>query len=195
MLPFNLPKQPVWLLIFFIFASHQETALSGDRTPGGIPTRYGIAAVLGYTFDPAADIRFIQASAFVMWDYDTVWRHWAPDPLRFKVEGTAGLTISPEFRAMASVGMLALYYLEFISSPRLSPYVEGGIGVIYSDFQVEGQGLRFNFNPQIGIGTEVQVISGAPFFTAIRLMHMSNSGLDSENRGMNSIVGMVGRFF
>jgi hypothetical protein len=96
---------------------------------------------------------------------------------------------------MVSVGMMALYYLEFLSSQRMNPYVEGGIGVIYTDFQVEGQGLRFNFNPQIGIGTEFQFNSGAPFFSAIRLMHMSNAGLDSENRGLNSIVCIFGRFF
>ena len=163
--------------------------------PNDIPTSYGMAAVLDNTIDPVSDKRFIQVSGFVMWDYDKVWRHWAPDPLRFKVEGTAGMTISPEIRAMVSVGMMALYYLEFISSPRLNPYVEGGIGVIYTDFQVEGQGLRFNFNPQIGIGTEFRVNSGAPFFTAIRLSHVSNGGLDSENRGVNSVVCMVGRFF
>jgi lipid A 3-O-deacylase len=86
-------------------------------------------------------------------------------------------------------------WLEFISSPRLNPYVEGGIGVIYTDFQVEGQGLRFNFHPQIGIGTEFQLNSGEPFFTAIRLSHISNAGLDHENRGVNSVVFMVGRFF
>jgi hypothetical protein len=36
-------------------------------------------------------------------------------------------------------------YLEVISSDRLVPYLEGGIGVFYTDFQVEGQGSRINF--------------------------------------------------
>ena len=72
---------------------------------------------------------------------------------------------------------------------------EGGIGVIYTDFQVEGQGLRFNFNPQLGIGAEFPRESKKPYFAALRLHHISNAGLDDENRGINSVVFMVGRFF
>ncbi len=171
------------------------TAQSEDNHDSDIPTRYGLAAVLGKTFDPVNDIYFTQITGFIMWDYDKVWRHWAPDPLRFKVEGTAGLTESPNTRAMVSVGMMALYYLEFIASDRQVPYLEGGIGVVYTDFQVDGQGSRINFNPQIGIGMEFERDSGPPVFGAVRLSHISNAGLHDDNRGVNSVILMVGRFF
>ena len=170
-------------------------ACAGDDNVDKIPTRYGMAAVLGDTFDPDEGIYFVQLSGFVMWDYDKVWHHWAPEALRFKVEGTAGLTISPQTRGMVSVGMMAPYYLDFISSQRWDPYIEGGIGVIYTDFHVEGQGSRFNFYPQAGIGTEIQVDSGPPFFGAVRISHISNAGLHDDNRGMNSVILMIGRFF
>jgi hypothetical protein len=182
------------LVVLLILFSPVRSARGGDDDVDKIPTRYGMAAVLGHTYDPE-DINFVQLSGFIMWDYDKVWRHWAPDPLRFKVEGTAGLTTSPKTRGMASVGMMALYYLEFISNHRLNPYIEGGIGVIYTDFQVDGQGSRFNFNPQIGIGTEIQMDSGPPFFGAVRLSHISNAGLHEDNRGVNSVVLMIGRYF
>jgi lipid A 3-O-deacylase len=186
---------PLGLIIVLVFLCSANTALSEDTDGSNIPTRYGLAAVFGKTFDPVDNIYFTQLSGFIMWDYDKVWHHWAPDPLRFKVEGTAGLTVSPNIRAMVSVGMMALYYLEFIASDRLVPYLEGGIGAVYTDFQVEGQGSRFNFNPQIGIGMEFKVDSGKPFFTALRLSHISNAGLQDENRGVNSAVWMLGRFF
>jgi len=199
MLHSNFLKYLVCLSIFLIFSSNSETALSEDTKPGEIPTRYGLAAVLGKTFDPVTDINFLQLSGFIMWDYDRVWHHWAPDPLRFKVECTAGMTTSPKNRAMVSVDMMALYYLDFFSSPRFKPFIEGGIGVIFTDFQVEdkegSQGSRFNFNPQIGIGTDFKVGSGSTFFTTFRLQHMSNAGLNSDNRGINSIVLMIGRYF
>ena len=188
-------KSPLCLTIVLVILYHPDITLSEDNGQNNIPTRYGMAAVLGRTFDPVNDIYFTQLSGFIMWDYDKVWHHWAPDPLRFKVEATAGLTVSPQTRAMVSVGMMALYYLDFVSSERLVPYLEGGIGVVYTDFQVEGQGSRFNFNPQIGIGTEFKVDSGPPFFTALRLSHISNAGLADENRGVNSVVWMLGRFF
>ena len=190
-----LLKLPLCLIIVLVFLGNTGSALSEDNNESDIPTRYGLAAVLGKTFDPVNDIYFTQLSGFIMWDYDKIWHHWAPEPLRFKVEGTAGLTVSPKTRAMASVGMMALYYLEFISSDRLVPYLEGGIGVVYTDFQVENQGSRLNFNPQIGIGVEFERDSGPPVFGAVRLSHISNAGLDHDNRGVNSVVLMIGRYF
>ena len=188
-------KLPLCLIIMPVLLGSANPALSEDKNESDIPTRYGLAAVLGKTFDPVNDIFFTQLSGFIMWDYDKIWRHWAPEPLRFKVEGMAGLTVSPKTRAMVSVGMMALYYLKLISSDRLAPYLEGGLGVVYTDFQVQGQGSRVNFNPQIGIGTEFKLDSEAPFFATIRLSHISNAELHSENRGVNFIVLMIGRFF
>ena len=191
-LPKLLPTIAISLILIW---GTFRIASAEDGSSVEIPTRYGFAGVLGNTFDPVSDIYFFQIAGFIMWDYDQVWRHWAPDPLRFKVEGTAGVTTSPETRAMVSVGMLALYYLEFISTSYFSPYLEGGIGIIYTGFQVEGQGLRINFYPQIGIGTEFKSDSGAPFFASFRLTHISNADLHEDNRGVNSVVLMLGRYF
>jgi hypothetical protein len=194
-LPSNLSKLIPGMAVLLIVFGASRIAQAEEASTEEIPTRYGLAGVLGKTFDPVTDIYFVQLSGFIMWDYDRVWHHWAPDPLRFKVEGNAGATTSPNTRAMISIGMMALYYLDFFSTARLLPYLEGGIGVMYTDFQVEGQGSRFNFNPQIGIGTEFKLDSGAPFFATLRLSHISNAGLHSENRGVNFVVLMIGRFF
>lgn len=178
-----------------IFSGHFQVVFGGEGPPEDILTRYGMALNLGKTFDPVKNIRFVQLTGFAMWDYDKVWHHWAPEPLRFKVEATAGVTTSPKIRTMASVGMLALYYLDFFPGSHFLPFAEGGIGVIYTDFRVKGQGLRFNFNPQIGIGTEYQNDRGPSYFATLRLSHISNGGLDHKNRGVNSLVLMLGRFF
>jgi lipid A 3-O-deacylase len=182
------------IIAFLLVSGIPGICLAEEDSTYEIPTRYGLAGVMGKTFDPVTDIRFIQLSGFAMWDYDKIWRHWAPDPLRFKLECTAGATTTPKTRPMISVGMMALYYLDFFSTSRLLPYLEGGIGVIYTDFQVVGQGSRFNFNPQIGFGTEFKWDSGPPFFGTLRLHHISNGGLNEENRGVNSLVLMIGRF-
>jgi lipid A 3-O-deacylase len=181
------------LLLVLLGPSRFACAAGGEVDK--IPTRYGMAAVLGDTFDPDEGIYFVQLAGFGMWDYDKVWHHWAPEALRWKLEVTAGLTTAPRTRAMVSVGMMAPYYLDFISSQHFNPYIEGGIGVIYTDFHVEGQGSRFNFYPQAGIGTEIQVGSGPPIFGAVRISHISNAGLYDDNRGMNSVILMIGRFF
>jgi hypothetical protein len=183
------------LTLLLVWLGPLRFACAADGEADEIPTRYGMAAVLGDTFDPDEGIYFVQLTGFGMWDYDKVWHHWAPEALRWKLEVTAGLTTAPRTRAMVSVGMMAPYYLDFISNRRFNPYIEGGIGVIYTDFHVEGQGSRFNFYPQAGIGTELQVGSGPPIFGALRISHISNAGLHDDNRGMNSIILMIGRFF
>lgn len=191
----------VWLFILLLVPVCSKGVWAQDRSPEALKTVYGFGGILGNSFDPSGDIPFLQLSGFGMWDYDRVWRHWAPDPLRFKVEGTIGATTGAETRLMLSVEMLALFYLDGVSTKRLLPYIEGGIGVIYTDFQVEDkntrekQGYRLNFNPLIGIGTDIKTDSGTSYFTSVRLSHISNADFHSQNRGLNSVLLIIGRYF
>ena len=177
-----------------------SSAEGGLLDPG--PSRYAMAGVWGKTFDPVTDIHFFQVAGVAFWDYDPIWRDWAPESMKFKIEGSAGTAYAPKNRIMASLSMLAHYELDFLAGARLTPYLEGGLGVAYTDFQVtdpeppgETQGSRFNFNPLIGIGLEFNGKSGDSFFATVRLSHISNGDLNSENRGVNAVVFLVGRFF
>ena len=190
------------ILIFMTVSTAPEisSAEGGFLDPG--PSRYGLAGVWGKTFDPVTDIHFFQIAGAAFWDYDPIWRDWAPESMKFKIEGSAGATYEPKTRVMLSLAMVAHYELDFLAGDRLTPYLEGGLGVAYTDFQVtdphppgETQGSRFNFNPQIGIGLELKRKSNAPYFAAFRLSHISNADLNSENRGVNSVVFLVGCFF
>ncbi|WP_302504325.1 acyloxyacyl hydrolase [Geoalkalibacter halelectricus] len=160
-----------------------------------VPTRFGLGGNLGSVYDPNEKIDFVQVVGLALFDYDAVWPHRAPEALRFKVEANLGLTTAPKMRVIASGNMLALYFLDRLRSSRLRPYAEAGIGLIYTDFQVDGQGLRINFNPQAGIGTEIETNRYGVWFTAFRLHHVSNADLHRDNRGINSVVLSFGRFF
>ena len=150
----------------------------------------------GYAYDPRQqDLTFLLARAFAIYDYGTVWRQTRPAALRFKVEAAVGSTLTPENDLMASVNMLALYYPGRLGGTTLRPYLEGGIGIIYTQFRVPGQGLHFNFNPLLGVGCEVPQADGRNPFAAIRLHHISNAELHRDNRGVNSVLLQLGRFF
>lgn len=187
-------KRSPWALVCLamLFVSIGQRSFAAAEL---IPPRYALAVGAGKTYSPTNDIDFALLSAVALFDYDRVWPHRAPEPLRFKVEGTAGMTTAPRSRAVISANMLALYFCDRLASERFRPYAEAGIGLSYTDFQVDGQGLRVNFNPQAGIGTEITAGDGPPWYTAIRLYHLSNGGLHHENRGMNAVVLQVGRFF
>ncbi|MBW2187758.1 MAG: acyloxyacyl hydrolase [Deltaproteobacteria bacterium] len=152
-----------------------------DNQPPLIQTRYALAINGGNSYSPTNEIQFIQGAAIALFDYDKVWPHSAPEPLRFKVEGAVGMASTPHGRALMSVNMLALYFIEPLATSTLRPYIEAG--------------SRFNFNPQLGIGSEITSNGGPPWFIACRLHHISNGGLDDDNRGINSALIQIGRFF
>ncbi len=166
-----------------------------DAAAKHVPTRYGMAVTGGNSYTPENDISFVLLSGFALFDYESVWGHKAPEPLRFKVETSVGTTTRPDRKLMTSANIFALYYLKRLAFKTFRPYVEGGIGLIYTDFQVDGQGLRVNFNPQVGIGTEFTVGSDTTCLAGLRLHHISNGGLNHDNTGINSVTLTLGRFF
>ena len=187
---------PLAIILFFSgILLPTGRSLAEEAGKDDINDRYGIGIVLGNTYDPTNNISFYMLSGSVLYDYEKVWHHEAPDPLRFKVEYNIGMARESQTRLMTSLNMFALYYLDLFDDDDIKPYVEGGIGIIYTDFQVKGQGLRINFNPQMGIGAEYRTESRETYFLTFRLHHISNGGIDDDNRGVNSILFMLGRFF
>ena len=158
------------------------------------PTRYGAALLAGNAYDPEKiGLLIVQGQALI--DYDRVAWHAAPDALWLKLEGNLGITTDGRERGLAAVNALALYYLEPFRSVRWKPFVEAGIGLIYTDFKVDGQGLRFNFNPQAGCGAEYELKNGSALTAALRFHHISNGNTHEDNRGVNSAFLMIGYLF
>lgn len=180
------------LLIFFLAG----TGFAKEETEF-IPPMTGISLNLGYTYDPSVDIWFSQATFIKVYDYDQIWPHKAPEALRFKIEGSLGGSRldNGDIRLNAGAAVLALYYLNRLETDSIKPYVEAGVGIIYTDYQVSGQDYRFNFNPQAGLGMEIKRENAEPWFLGIRLHHISNGGIGSVNRGQNSVVFLAGQYF
>ena len=188
----------VVLLLFVVFLfllSYQRPLLAGELPVSDVPNRYGHTVVTGNSYDPQSNITFVQISGFALFDHEKIFPHKAPEALRFKIEGSIGSMIKPEKRLIVSANIFSLYYIDMLATKTFKPYVEGGIGAIYMDYTVEGQGARFNFNPQLGIGSELNTASGNSFLMALRLYHVSNAGLNRENRGLNAVALHIGRFF
>ena len=188
----NVKKVTILALIILTVNSYMIFAEDKVRD---IQTRYGMSFSAGETYNPTNNIEFYLASGFILYDYDKIWKHKAPEQLRFKVEGSLGVAHDKKTRLVTSVNIFALYYLDKLKSQTFRPYIEGGIGIIYTDFQIRGQGLRVNFNPQIGLGAEIKTNSDNTFFLAVRLHHISNGNLDDENVGIDSVMGVFGFYF
>ncbi|MDF1580925.1 MAG: acyloxyacyl hydrolase [Desulfuromonadales bacterium] len=158
------------------------------------PTRYGVALLVGSAYDPhRIGLALVQGQLLL--DYDRIAWHAAPQSLRLKFEINAGLTTDGRDRGLLAVNMLALRYLDGLQAGHWTPYIEAGVGVIYTDFQVKGQGLRINFNPQAGAGVEYLLAGGGAVTMALRLHHISNGDTYKDNRGVNSALLMIGYLF
>ncbi len=160
---------------------------------GQVPHETAFGLYTGKSYDWAS-MYFFLASFQALFDYEALWPHPAPEGLKIRFEGNLGTAVGTEFsgaRLVTSGNFLAVY--EFGPGPkgrcaagqtaRFVPYVEAGVGLIYTDFQREGQAYRVNFNPVAGIG-----IRNRDTFLTLRLHHLSNGGLNDDNRGINSIV-------
>ena len=159
-----------------------------------LPSRYGVALLTGSSYDPG-HIGMVIVQGHMVADYKRFFAHRSPDGLRLKVEANLGLTTNGRQRTMFSLNMLALKYLDTWQFDTFTPYFEAGIGAIYTDFRVDGQGSRINFNPQLGIGLQHPLQSGAALTLGLRLHHISNGNLLKDNRGVNSALLMVGYLF
>ena len=190
-------NEVICLLITVLVILYCPVILSAESNDGYVPTESGISLNSGYTYDPSDGGCFFQVSLFRLYDYDRVWKHKAPDNLRFKVEGSVGGAFldDNDVKFIANTGVLALIYLDRFETDRIKPYLEAGIGVIYTDYHVKGQDYQFNFNPQAGIGIEFKRKGNQNRFMSLRMHHVSNGGIGSSNRGLNSVVFAFGQYF
>jgi len=79
---------------------------------------------------------------------------------------------------------------------RLSPYLELGGGVLFSNHDVPTYTNTVNFSPSVALGTHI-LGEKYNWSVELRYLHISNAGLATPNPGLNTVqvrVG-VGRFW
>lgn len=179
--------------------------LAGLLQPGASPARdfdprWGFAGSFSRTVISTKPMSFVMAHGVLSLDYESFWFHPAPKSLRFKIEPAVGKVVdvpgdAPADGALLSLNAFAQFMPEFAAVGRFHPYVEGGIGGIWTSFRLRHQGSNLNFNPQLGVGVEYSNPDGPDLFAAVRLHHVSNANLARENRGINSVMVLLGCLF
>ncbi len=77
---------------------------------------------------------------------------------------------------------------------RLKPYVAGGGGPLWTNFdgRIPEQGTDFNFLVWIGTGATDDLSPRWALNTGVRLSHISNSGIESPNGGLKYLLPFAG---
>jgi hypothetical protein len=90
----------------------------------------------------------------------------------------------------AAINPFALIW-DFDTHGRVVPYIELGGGVLFTNTQVPAGTSRINFTSAGAVG--LHFLSGKVNWTAdVRLMHISNSGLQPLNPGLNTVQLRLG---
>lgn len=123
---------------------------------------------------------------------EPIGTNWWSGSVGLGVEG-AILGIAEPTGAYA-IGLTPKLIYTFTSFGRLKPYVEGGGGPLWTNFDghIPEQGSDFNFLVWGGTGASWDVTAQWALNAGLRFSHISNAGTDSPNGGLNYLLPFVG---
>jgi hypothetical protein len=110
--------------------------------------------------------------------------------LELLIEPLANVVVRPSANAEIGCSFPLRYSLKI--APWITPYVEIGLGFIYTTQHVHEQGSQFNFTTQLGIGTQFPLSDHYALTAGYRFRHVSNAGLSTPNRGVDFHFGVIG---
>ena len=186
----------VVLLILLLISS--ASAESGDlqSTPHrwlrsfGIVTGFGHAPLSG----SAADYEVIPLLYQISIDINPLAKRLRIKSRRslfeFLIEPLTNVVVRPDTNAEIGCSFHLRYSAKF--SSWIAPYLELGVGFLYSTQHISEQGSQFNFTPQLGVGMQFSLNDHYLLSAGYRYRHMSNAGTAKPNRGIDFNMALVG---
>jgi opacity protein-like surface antigen len=87
---------------------------------------------------------------------------------------------------------LPMFTYHFDMGNHLVPYIEGGVGLLYTDLSGFRLGGHFQFLSQAGAGLSYFLTDNTALNLSWRFRHISNAGLYDDNVGFNSYIFQAG---
>ena len=87
---------------------------------------------------------------------------------------------------------LPMFTYHFDIGNHIVPYIEGGVGVMYTDLRGYRLGSHFQFLSQGGAGLSYFLTDNTALNLSWRFRHISNASLYDDNRGFNSYIFQAG---
>lgn len=114
--------------------------------------------------------------------------------------GAVALGVEAAFLGIAeptsayAIGFTPKLSYTFTSFGRLRPYVEGGGGPLWTNFdgRIPEQGSDFNFLVWGGMGASWDMTAQWSLTAGLRFSHISNADTDRPNGGLNYLLPFVG---
>lgn len=90
---------------------------------------------------------------------------------------------------------LPVFRYHFDVGRSFVPYVEGGVGALYTDLRGFNLGGKFQFLSLGGLGLSYFLDENRALHFGWRFRHVSNLGIHDDNAGLNSFIVQVGFSF
>ena len=190
--------QVLTVLLLLLLLASSASAGSGERqdTPHRWLRSFGI--VTGYGQAPlsrrASDYEVVPLLYQISFDINPLAEKLRIKSRRslfeFLVEPLTNVVVRPDTNAEIGCSFHLRYSAQFAS--WIAPYLELGVGFLYSTQHISEQGSQFNFTPQFGIGMQFSLSDHYALSAGYRYRHMSNAGTAKPNRGIDFNMGLVG---
>jgi hypothetical protein len=111
--------------------------------------------------------------------------------LQFQLEPFISLVSSPHVNVETGTSFLLKMGL-LPQTRRFQPYIKAGVGMVYMTQHTREQITQFNFIEQGGLGLHYFFRKNTAFTLEGRFRHLSNSGIDHPNHGINTYFAVAG---
>jgi hypothetical protein len=114
-----------------------------------------------------------------------------PQLLQFAIEPYASYIVNPH--ANIETGMSFAFKVGILpQTAKLQPYLKAGAGMSYMSMHSREQGTQFNFIEYGGLGVHYFFKKNTALTLEGRFRHLSNSGIDDPNHGINTYFVNIG---
>jgi opacity protein-like surface antigen len=190
----NMEKRRHLLRFFVSLALFSASSVFAEDNFQKGTTEWGLSTGFGDNFyfnNVREDVQFFFLSPW----WGKVIKKWdRGDSLEFITEGFLSY-VRQESKDRYAVGLTPLLAYNFKEVGKIVPFLEGGAGILYTDLDPERFGSEFNFTPQVGGGIRYELGPGRFLKLSYRYHHISNAGLDADNRAIDSNFFLIGLSF
>lgn len=174
-------KLAVWLVVTVVFFAVVPAADAFTETG---------AAIFGHMDTDLEDKRL--EGAGIQFLFATKLKKWEKVRMDFTLEMSEGLygDYAEGFEVCLVPGLRA--YLPGLKTIGITPFMEAGLGLSYTNLDIDELGLPVNFRSFGGMGVRIRVSRGWNLDLGCRITHISNAGLDERNHGVSSIMPVIG---
>ena len=184
----------------FFFFSFSVFAPAQDQDTGNTPyfdyafKEFGIFSGYHHGTLKAQD-DYIVIPAMLHWGFDLrpLIKNKSNILLEVVLEPFINTVVSPD--SNVEIGNNFLLKIGFPLTPRIYPYFEGGLGMVYLTQHTIEQSTQFNFTDQAGVGITFFLKKNLGLSLGYRFRHISNASIKEPNNGINTDSAICGISF